>query len=376
MKKTRVLWLTNIPSPYRVDFFNELGQYCELTVVFESRQSDERDKSWQNFEINHFEAIFLKGIKIGVAEAFCPGALKYINRKKYDKFVVTNYSDMTGMIAVLAMKIAHIPYIIEGDGAFAGSGKGIKEKLKKAIISYAELCFSTSKQHDEYYQKYGGKKIIRYTFTSLKAEELALRKEKNMYIKKELRKELGITEKYVVLSVGRFNYQAGYGKGFDTLMKASQLLSSDIGVYIVGDLPTEEFVRWKREKNIVNIHFIGYKEKNELMRYYAMADVFALLSRGEAWGLVINEAMSFGLPIITTNRCVAGIELIKNGRNGFIVEVDDYEDVVNKIEYIIGHEYLREKMRKENLTIINEYTIENMVKDHFCILENRMKSRD
>ena len=43
-----ILWLTNIPSPYRVNFFNELGKYCDLTVLFEKKASDERDKSWKS----------------------------------------------------------------------------------------------------------------------------------------------------------------------------------------------------------------------------------------------------------------------------------------------------------------------------------------
>ena len=45
----KILWLTNIPSPYRVKFFNELGTKCDLTVVFEKRSSSERDESWKKF---------------------------------------------------------------------------------------------------------------------------------------------------------------------------------------------------------------------------------------------------------------------------------------------------------------------------------------
>ena len=47
MKK--ILWLTNIPSPYRVAFFNELGKQCSLTVLFEKASSDVRDDDWKNY---------------------------------------------------------------------------------------------------------------------------------------------------------------------------------------------------------------------------------------------------------------------------------------------------------------------------------------
>jgi len=55
----KILWLTNVPSPYRVDFFNELGKKCELTVLFEKRTSDERDRSWENYEFLNFTGVFL-----------------------------------------------------------------------------------------------------------------------------------------------------------------------------------------------------------------------------------------------------------------------------------------------------------------------------
>lgn len=166
----KVLWLTNIPSPYRVDFFNELGKFCQLTVLFERRASAERDDSWKSFDSEHFEAIFLSGKPIGVAEAFCPSVWKYLTRE-YDRVVVTNFSDPTGMLAIQVLKRRRIPYCLESDGAFPGSGRGIKERFKKWIISGADLYFSTAEMHDQYYRMYGApeEKIVRYPFTSLYA---------------------------------------------------------------------------------------------------------------------------------------------------------------------------------------------------------------
>ena len=93
----KILWLTNIPSPYRVKFFNELGKNCDLTVIFEKRSSSERDESWKNFQLDNFKAIFLSGKSVGVAEAICFSIVKYI-KKEYDHIVVTNYSDPTGCL--------------------------------------------------------------------------------------------------------------------------------------------------------------------------------------------------------------------------------------------------------------------------------------
>ena len=74
----KVLFITNVPSPYRVDFFNELGKFCDLTVTFEKRTSDERDKSWLQYKFENFKGIFLKGISLNTDTAFCFGLKKII----------------------------------------------------------------------------------------------------------------------------------------------------------------------------------------------------------------------------------------------------------------------------------------------------------
>ena len=57
----KVLFLSYIPSPYRVAFFNELGKQCELTVVFEKAVNAIRDDSWKDFSFDNFRGIILKG---------------------------------------------------------------------------------------------------------------------------------------------------------------------------------------------------------------------------------------------------------------------------------------------------------------------------
>lgn len=367
-KKIKVLWLTNIPSPYRVDFFNEFGKYCDLTVLFEKKASTERNKSWQDYTISNFKAVFLKGVNVGVAEAVCPGIINFLKKRRYDKFFVTNYSDITGMLAIAIMRVRRIPYIIEGDGGFAKSGNGFKEKIKKFLISGANICFSTGKEHDKYYQTYGvsRKRIFHYPFTSISNQDLMDAQKFSPRIR--WKEKLGMKEKKIILSVGRFSYNDGYGKGYDILLKVSEQLGPEYGVYIVGDKPTDEFVKLKKEKNLIQVHFIGFKCKKDLAEYYAASDCFVLLTRGEAWGLVINEAMSFGLPIITTKCCIAGTELVIDNKNGYLVDLDDIKNIAEKIRYITNTEANINRFRAFSLSIIQNYTIEEMAKRHMDIL--------
>ncbi len=366
----KILFLTNIPSPYRVNFFNELGKHCDLTVLFEKAHSNIRDKEWKKYSFDNFTGIIMNGVSTATDEALCFKVVKYL-KMNWDKIICANVSTPTGMLAIQYMKIFRIPYWIEGDGGFPKSGKGLKEKIKKYFISGAEGYFSTGVNYDNYLLNYGAKKelIYHYPFTSLcdkDIEEACKLKQQNIL---ELKKVLGITEDKIVLSVGRFSYQNGYGKGYDTLCEAIIGLDENIGVYIVGDEPTEEFIKLKAEKHLDKLHFIGFKKKKDLALYYATADLFVLLTRKDAWGLVINEAMSFGLPIITTNMCGAGLSLIEDGKNGYIVPAADPKQVHDKIKNILHDDSLREIMSFNNLKKIQQYSIENMAKRHLEVLD-------
>ena len=359
----KVLFITNVPSPYRVEFFNELGKYCNLTVAFEKRTSNERDKSWLNYKFENFEGIFLSGISINTDTAVCFGIKKLIKKGNFAKIICANFTSPTGMIAIRYMRRKKIPYYLESDGGFAKKGKGFKEKLKKYFIQGAQGYFSTAKEHDHYYITYGAEKnrIYRYPFTYIRQEEI-LSDSPTEERKAELRKKLGIKEKQVVLAVGQFIYR----KGFDVLIKAASNLSKDVAVCFVGGIPTQEYIELKENLRLKNIYFIGFKSKASLNEYYQMANIFVLPTREDVWGLVINEAMSNGLPVVTTDKCIAGLELVKNDVNGYIIATNDKDELSEKIQLSLTK---TESFGKNSLKMIENYTIEKMANKHIEVLE-------
>lgn len=358
----KVLYITNIPSPYRVLFFNELGKKCQLTVLYQKSSSSERNNKWHTKSENTYNAVFLKGITTGVDNALCPCVIKYLNNT-YDTIIVCGISSPTEILAIEWCKLNNIPYYIEGDGAFAKSGNGLKEKIKRHLIRGAKGYFSTCSEHDKYYICYGAEpsKIFRYKFTSLLKSDI-LEALVSVEEKNHLRYKLGLKERQIVVAVGRFIYS----KGFDVLINTAKYLNNEIGVYIIGDSIIKEYADLIRKNNITNVHFIGFKTKEELANYYKAADVFVLPTRQDVWGLVINEAMAYGLPVITTNKCNAGLELVKNGFNGFVVPVNDIIALKEAIQVCIEKQ---EEFARNSIAVIVDYTIENMVDDHMHIID-------
>ena len=151
-----------------------------------------------------------------------------------------------------------IIYSIASDGGFPKNGSVFRKKIKTHIISGSKLYFSTADVHNEYYLMYGANKknIVKYPFTSIYNNDIL--KVPIVNSEKEIiRKNLGIKEEKVILSVGQFIHR----KGYDVLLKACKELDNNIGVYIIGGEPTEEYSQIKRELKLDNVYFIGFKNK-------------------------------------------------------------------------------------------------------------------
>lgn len=357
----KLLFLSNIPSPYMVNFFNELGQLCDLTVVFEKKASDERDKSWAEFRFNYFEGIILKGLNAGVDSAFCPQIIKYISMEKYDHIIVTNPMTPTGITAIKFMRIKKIPYILESEGGFPKDGEGFKERLKKRIITGASAYFSTTPKADEYFLAYGATKdkIMRYPFTSLYKNELLeqpLCNEEKLVLRAKYR----LRGKKIAIAVGRFIPL----KNYDVLIRAWREIDNNHSLYIVGGGPEKEKYENIIEQNsIKNVYLLDYMDKQKLFKHYMASDLFIHPTSTDVWGLVINEAMACGLPVITTDMCIAGLELV-NDDNGCIVSVDNKEEIVDNVNNILNNEDLLKTMSYNSIRKIKNYTFENMAKVH------------
>ena len=111
----------------------------------------------------------------------------------------------------------------------------------------------------------------------------------------------------------------------------------------------------------------------KLREYYRAADIFAFFTREDIWGLVVNEAMANGLPVVSTDRCIAAVELIRNGENGYVIPTEDVEAMSRAVNSILENPELRNKMAENALQKIREqYTIENMAEEHYRIFEENI----
>jgi len=360
----KLLWITNIPSPYRVDFFNELGKSCDLTVLFEKSGAKDRDDSWQDFSAQNFEAIVMRGLSYSADSALCLGVLRHLRPGTYDEVIVTNFSTPTGALAIAYLKATGQRYYLESDGGFP-SGSRLKSWVKRLVIGGAHGYFSTSDVHDEYYQAYGAlqHQLIRYPFTSVRSADV-LPEPPTPAQKQAAKRQLGITQPKMILSVGQFIPR----KGFDVLLRASASLPRDTAVCIVGGDPPEEYRQLVSEFGLSLVHFVRFKSRSELSVYYMAADLFVLPTREDIWGLVINEALAYALPVITTDRCIAGLELVAKSGCGRIVPVENVSALSMELQHLLLDGRLRDQLAQIARAVSEGFTIERMSKRHNEVL--------
>lgn len=361
-----ILFFSNIPSPYFVAYVNELGKLADVTAVYEDLSYKDRDASWKSFESPNAKTIILKGLSLGAGRKISFYPFKLIWKFRKSKIIIANPLTLCGIFSIFFCKLLRIPFIIQSEGGLPKDGKGLKEHFKKFVMQGAVLYLSGMTPERDYFLTYGApiEKIKQYPFASLYKRDFPTVL-LNAKEKESLRNELGIKEKNVILFVGQFIYR----KGIDILLESLSQIHSEVGVYLVGGKSKQEYQNIIEKYDLKNIHFINFIQLDVLKKYYMAADLFVLPTREDTWGLVVNEAMSYGLPVITTNRCVAGLELIENGINGYLVPTNDSKALAEKISFLFDNPNLRGKMALNNFEKIKDYNYENMARVIYCHLQ-------
>ena len=367
----KILFCPNLPSPYRVDFFNEFGKYCDLTVLYYRNSSAERNVAWKGIGAKNFKEVYLNLQLVGTDCSRGSALKNYVKDHQSDFLIFTNYVSPATIEAIIWCRLHKRKYFIEYDGGFNKKDSFVKGLLKKFLLKGAIGHLTTADEHIKYLKSLGIKdgQIFKYPFTSISEKDITdaniLTAKGRDYFKQKLK----VTEDKMILSVGRFSYEKGYGKGYDILMRLAEHLNPSVGIYIVGDEPTQEFMDWKKRKNLVHVHFVGFKEKKDLAEYYAAADLFTILSRGDIWGLVVNEAMTYSLPIISSDLCIAGTELVKDGENGFVVDLEDFSTLKKRFSELISDDTRLKTYGRNSYLKIKKYTFTQMVESHNKILK-------
>lgn len=351
----KILYVTNIQSPYRVEFLNQLSKKCDLTVLYEREYSSNRDKKWASGAASCYRKYFLNGIKIGNENSFSIKILKYI-LGDYDIVLFGCCNSVVEIFSMVVLRLLNKKFALSLDGELFIRNNEIKSILKRIVVGLPRLLFCAGNQSRNELSRYtkNFQKVVPYFFSSMTNSELIENQQNDCK-----------RENYILVIGQYFDY-----KGMDVAAKVAEALPNEHFKFVGMGGKTSEFVNECKLDKIDNAEIIPFLDKKLLFDEYKKCKCLLLPTRQECWGLVINEAASFGTPIISTYGSGAAIEFLTPEYDCMLAKPDDYIDLVNIIidldnintaklgEYLINKS--KEYSIEKNVDIIYNHLLEEV----------------
>lgn len=302
--------------------------------------------------------------------------------KKYQPDIVYAHSSKAGAITRIA-DIGLRNHCIYNPHGWAFNMRTSKNKKKMYIVIeklaalFCEkiICISDSERKSALNNKICTEKKLQVIFNGIDIDAYESRNVEKNKDKVERRIALNIPEDaYVVGMVGRISQQ----KAPDVFVKAAKLIKKEIDnahFIIVGDGEMKEEIREYAFQNDLNscLHITGWVQNP--MSFVEVFDTACLLSRWEGFGLVLPEYMIASKPIVASN--VDAIpDIVKDGWNGLLVDVDDYNAVYKAVMRIYDDEDLRDDLVKHGMENVKRFNAKRVAKEHEDVFEKMVGLRN
>jgi len=357
-KRLKVIYLEHVVYPHHFPIFEELAKQFDFTVYF--CKAKKRFRRWDVSIPSRlsFKAEILKGLSIG------PITINFILPfrlilEQYDVYMVATIDliTITQLIIMLVIaKIRRCPFILVDEfietpwySYTHPLKKRLNDWLRKALYKHVDAFVALNRKAALYMSKQGVPKdkiFVGLHFYPIEwLSRATLSKDDSPFKGKK-----------VVLTISYLLPR----KGIDYLIEAfKEIKGNDIILIIAGSGKYEAKLRALANGD-PRIKFVGYVEGEDKTKYYRWADIFVLPTLWDPWGLVVNEAMYFGLPIIVTDAAGCSDHLVKD--NGFVVQAGDKEALKEALVRLLNDEELRKKMGEKSKEIIKECDIYAMIR--------------
>lgn len=381
-RKYKVLVIAPTCFYYQVPIFKRLASdtRIDLTVYFCSdealRARDVRylfksDSPWGGEEelLKGYEHKFLRNFSPWPTYLQWPvglmnlGIWGVIRREKPDVVIGMAWTNLTWWVALFASLFSRVPFLYMNDGnlkAELAQGKWkvwIKKLLLgKVLFRLSSGFLSSGTANNQLYEHYGvpESKIVPFSYSWVHQNLLPiageLKKQKNA-----LRAELGIPEEsFVILFSGRLIREKG---PFQLLEAYRKLQPKHKVLVIMGDGEVRRRLQeYVAEHKIESVYFCGFQNRKQVPKYYAISDVLVLPSTRDTWGMVVNEALCFELPVIVSDQVGAGQDLIIHAHNGFSYPVGDVDQLAQHLQGLVEiPEEERAAMGARSLELIEKW---------------------
>jgi glycosyltransferase involved in cell wall biosynthesis len=362
----RVVIITEIIAPYRIPVFNALARRPDINLhVIFLAETDPTQRQWlvyKNEIYFSYEVLPSWRRRIGKQCLLLNwGAEAALRQAAPDFIVCGGYSYIASWQAMAWARRNHVPFALwsESTARDRHSGYAWVEALKEKFLRRCDAFVVPGQSSAEYMRTYGAP--LRSIFTAPNAVDSAWFARQSKAVRQDAgkhRRALNLPARFFLFA-GRLVQEKGI---FDLLQAYGSLpieLRNEVGLVFVGD--GEERSELRRRAVAVQpgaISVTGFAQRERLAAYYALADALVFPTYTDPWGLVVNEALACGLPVISSSVAGCVADLIEDGWNGRVVAVGDVGRLVFAMTELANNFELRALMGQRSLERSKQFSPE------------------
>lgn len=297
-----------------------------------------------------------------------PGIIARLIRTPRRLVILHGWNNLTNILAIIAGKLKGHTICLKGESAETQESQKPKTRnsLKKAVLKFllfplTDYFLYIGQENKAFYKNLGiAEDRLVFSPYCVDNDRFSNAFHQLKDHRQSLRKKLGLPEnKKLILFVGKYIEKK---RPLD-LLKAFRHLPAglDAGIVFVGEgnlrPQMEAFIAKHRLRDI---HLTGFVNQSRIPEYYSACDLFVMCSGiGETWGLAVNEAMNFHLPLIVSKTTGCSRDLVREGENGFTFKTGDHLELASRIRHLLS--LPREKialMGRRSAEIVGGYSYE------------------
>ncbi len=360
----KLVIITEIIAPYRIPVFNALAQRpkIDLHIIFLA-ENDPTLRQWRIYkEEIQFAYTVLPSSRMRI--------FKYklllnrrvnltLNRLQPDVLLCGGYNYLASWSAAYWAKAHAVSFLLwtESTAFDQRDHHPFVEFAKKKFLNLCTAFVVPGKSSQHYLQQLGIEE--RRITTAPNAIDIALfarQAEQARAAESPVRSRHALPPRYF-LYVGRLLRAKGIFDLLDAYSQLSSEIRSRIGLVFVGDGSDRRELLARTEKIAPGkIQVIGFTHREELAEIYALAECLIFPTHTDPWGLVVNEAMACGLPVIATNVAGCTLDLVHDGINGVVIPPGDPTRLAAAMQNLISDDARRNEMAHKSRELIDAYS--------------------
>ncbi len=352
-RRLRLAYVVSHPIQYQAPLLRRLALEpdIDLTVLFGSDLSTRAyrdqgfgvDVAWDTPLLEGFRSRFLPALHDpGTVSAITPLSRSLLRalrtesgRPAFDAVWVHGYASLNSLRAIAAARGLGIPVLLRAESWLGDRPRGRSKLLAKTAFlrllrPFVAATLPIGSHNAAYWGTYFGRQVpqfpVPYTVDNAFFAERTATERSGL---PELRAELNLDpNRPVILFAAKLQERKGAADLLEAYRRlcGTYALAAAPYLVLVGDgAERSRLQRLCEDAGLDGVRFAGFRNQTELPRFFALADVFVLPSRHEPWGLIVNEAMAAGCPVVVSSAVGAAADLVSDGAEGFTFPAGDLD---------------------------------------------------